>query len=292
MYASHADEAAVNALFAEFSVETGIPVVTRFGRASEQAGALIAKTDEPRADVLFATAVHELWRAADEGALRPLGGIAAKAGVPAALRDPDDAWTAISYVEARILVDGRVLDAAAVDSFEYLAEPALAGRLCLTGPDQPVNRAVIAHWLDGHGRRPAERLVRGWLANLAKPPFAAERELVAAIAAGTCGAGIVSSAAGRPVIPGFARQPLAAVTPVPAIVNVEAAGISRHAGNPDAARRLIAWLLSEPVQARYPAAGGRLPASGSTVDAAVREVAVVGRENDEVLKLAERARYR
>ena len=62
---------------------------------------------------------------------------------------------------------------------------------------------------------------------------------VAALAAGDCGVGIVSSASGRPVVPGFRRQPLSVIRPLPRTGNVDAIGISRHASQPEAAGRLL-----------------------------------------------------
>jgi iron(III) transport system substrate-binding protein len=292
VYASHTDEAAVHAMFATFSEETGIAVAVEFGSADAQVDALIDKTDRPRADVLFQPAVQPLWRAAEEGALRPYRSDSVDAVVPGALRDPDGAWTAVAVEQARILVDSRAVDSTAISGFEYLADSTLGGKLCLTSASMPLNRAVIAQLIETHGRRPAEVIVRGWIANLAQPPFATEPELVAAIAAGTCAAGIVSSSAGRPVIPGFVRQPLAAVTPVPAVVNVEAIGISRHAAHPEAARRLVEWLLSDAVQRRYPADNGRQPAAGADPSTAGGRVGVVGLQDEEAFKLAERAGYR
>ena len=231
-----------------------------------------------------------IWRAAVEGALRPYRSEPADAVVAPGLRDPDGAWIAISRVEARIFVDTRSVDSASVTGFEYLADEALAGKLCLTSAALPINRAIIAELIAAHGRRPAEIIVRGWIRNLALPPFDTERELVAALAAGQCAAGIVSSAAGRPVIPGFVRQPLAAVTPVPAVVSVEAIGISRHATDPGAARQLIEWLLTSDVQQTYPADNDRLPSAHA--DTAGRRVSVIGEMDLEAVKLAERARYR
>jgi len=292
IYADLDAESGLAELLGDFTVETGIEVSIEFGSAERHVDALIARSDEPRADIIYSTHLQPVWRAAEEGALRPLRSENVAQRVPGSLRDPDGLWTAVSLVHARLLVDTRAIDQAAVAGYEFLADPALDGRVCLTQSAQPLNRAVIARLIDKHGRRPAERIVRGWIGNLAQPPFDTDAELVAAIAAETCGIGIVSSAAGRPIIPGFVRQPLAAVTPVPPVSNVEAVGISRHAGNPDAARRLIEWLLTDAVQATYPASRGLEPAVSGEPLLDGTPISVIGWQDAEAVLLAERARYR
>lgn len=279
-------------LFERFTNETGIPVRLVVGGDQAHADALLASTDSPRADLLLTADVQAIWRVAEEGGLRPHGSEFVEVRVPPALRDADGFWTALWQVDARLFVDRRTLDEQAVAGFEYLAEPAVAGRLCLTGSDKALNRAVIARLIDHHGRRGAELIVRGWVANLAQPPLASEQELVAALAAGDCGIGIVSSAAGRPIVPGFVQQPLSAVTPVPRVSNAVTIGVSRHATSPDAARQLIDWLLFDRVQTGYTETRGYRPAVEDDADDGGPHLGVAGRLDDEARKLAERARYR
>jgi iron(III) transport system substrate-binding protein len=292
VYADHDAESGLAELLDAFTAETGIDVSIVTGTAERHADALIDRSDDPKADVIFSTRLQPIWRAAEEGALRPILSDVVEARVPETLRDPDGLWTAVSVVHARLLVDTRAIDQALVTGYDYLADPSLDGRVCLTRSSLPLNRAVIARLIDRLGRRPAELVVRGWISNLAEPPFDTEAELVAAIAAGNCGVGIVSSATGRPIVPGFVRQPLSAVTPVPPVSNVETIGISRHAGNPDAARRLVEWLVSEVVQETYPASRGLEPAAGGEPLLDPTPVRVIGWQDAEAVLLAERARYR
>ncbi len=292
VYSSVESGDGLGALFERFTVETGIPITVVAGDAERHAQTLIEAADSPRADVFLSDNVQAIWRAAEEGALRPHGSDTVEAVVPAALRDTDGYWTALWQVDARLFVDRRALDEQAVDGFDYLADAAVEGRLCLTSSGHALNRAVIARLIDRHGRRAAELIVRGWVKNLARPPFASEAELVAALAAGECGIGIVSGAAGRPVVPGFVRQPLSAVTPVPRVGNAQTIGVSRHANSPVGATLLIDWLLSERVQADYPESRGYRPVVGTNTGSGDRPLGLAGRLDEEALKLAERARYR
>ena len=55
---------------------------------------VIGKQDVPRADVLVTSNAHDIWRAAERGALRPIESEEVNAR-PTAVRDPDRLWVAI-----------------------------------------------------------------------------------------------------------------------------------------------------------------------------------------------------
>jgi iron(III) transport system substrate-binding protein len=292
VYAGHGAADGLEDLFEGFTAETGVPVRLIVGSDDAHAELLIASTDSPRADLFLSGNVQAIWRVAEEGALRPHGSDFVDIRVPPELRDADGFWTALWQSDARLFVDKRSLDDQAVAGFEYLADPAVAGRLCLTSSDNPLNRAVIARLIDHHGRREAEIIVRGWVRNFAQPPMNSEKELVAALAAGDCGIGIVSSLAGRPIVPGFVRQPLSAVTPVPRVANAATIGVSRHATAPERARKLIEWLLFDRAQTTHPESLGYRPVVESGPTGSDVPLGLAGRLDEEVRKLAERARYR
>jgi iron(III) transport system substrate-binding protein len=226
--------------------------------------------------VLATRSVIDAWRAADESALRPLYSEPAREHVPAWARDPDDLWfgtKAHSAVIAHNLADGHADGVADVGT---LAEPRFAGMLCLSSSAIPVNRTVIATMIGELGDRPAELVVRGWIKNLAVPPFDDEAQLIKAIESGVCGIGIVSNTALD-----IATADLERLVPASWYADVETLGIARHARNPDGAAEFVEWLLANSVL-------------GSVVgDSSVsrENVSVVAWHSEDAIKLAERARY-
>ena len=72
VYASYGDEEYLPALFDSFTASTGIPVTVRHRREEQIVAEVIGNSGSPPADVLLTRAVHGIWQAADEGALRPL----------------------------------------------------------------------------------------------------------------------------------------------------------------------------------------------------------------------------
>lgn len=285
VYASYDDEQYLPALFAGFTEETGIPVNVRHSDARLITDDVIANRGSPPADVLLTTNVADVWRASDEAALRP---IAAEnfSNVPGYLRDPDRLWVAMGL---RVAVIMHGADAAnEPQAYTDLAAPAYRGQLCLSSSSLPVNRSLIAMLIAELGTRPAERIVRGWVRNLALPPFSSEADLREAIDAGTCGYGIVSSHIAT------ARH----IVPQPAYADIEGLGIGRHARYPESAQKLVDWMLSEGAQSKHArdangyAVHVRLLQPAVAEKASTKNIGLAGwHENDAVL-LSERAGYR
>ena len=300
VYASYADEDYLPALFAAFTRDTGTRVTVRHADAKAIVDKLIEKRGSPPADLLLTANVSGVWRAADEGALRPLGSDVVQQRVPAQLRDPDGYWTAVSLRTTQIIFDLQAFSAADVGRYEDLANPEFKDKLCLTTSTLAVNRSLIAHLIMVHGARPAEIIVRGWMQNLALPPFKSESELMRAIEAGTCSAGIVSSSGTHLLPPHDEVLRIVASTPAPAHVSVEAAGINRHAREPEAARQLLEWLLSPTAQQMHAGATATHQVIQSAAGQADSWSQQLGESNvaaaawldEDAVKLAERAGYR
>jgi iron(III) transport system substrate-binding protein len=228
---------------------------------------VIDKRDVPRADVLVTSNAHDIWRAAERGALRPIES-ADLGALPAGVRDPDRLWAAIDVRWHRILL--RDAAGPIVSSLDALGTDDFRGRLCLSSSALPVNRSLLAFLIEARGVREAERLVRRWVGNLARPPFASEAELLAVLRDGTCDVGIASSMADG--------EGMIGVNAEPATLDIVAIGIGRHAADPEAAQRLVEWLLA---RRRFELADGD-----------VAFVGIAGWRADEARLLAERAGYR
>ena len=287
VYADYDDEAYLPALFEAFRRETGIPVTVRSGDAKQLTDDVIANRGAPPADVLLTPGVADVWRAADEGALRPIAA-ANMADVAGFLRDPDDLWTALRMSVMMIAVGENVVVDELPTTYAALGDPAYKGTLCLSSSSLPVNRALIAMLIADLGPKPAERVVRGWVRNLALPVFDTESALLEALDAGTCTYGILSDS----LISG------GRILPEPAYVDVEGVGIARHARHPESAQRLVNWLLSADVQWRHARDTRAHPALANLPDAPIagkisrKNVGIAGWQDADALLLAERAGYR
>jgi len=267
VYASEDDPANLAPLFAAFTSDTGITITPVWGSSSANTAAVIAKQGLP-ADVLITSNAADIVLAAYEGALRPISTTTLDA-VHSALKDPDNLWASLQSRKAIIAASPTSDELATVD-FKALATEAYLGKICLSSIANSVNQSLIAWLIEDLERKAAERVVRGWVRNLAAPPFAHEAELVVALESGVCQFGILSDNA--------VTDGMRTVLPSPSYIDVSAMGVGRHAQNPERAQQLINWLI---VNQGPPEDGERMQ----------RNVAVAGWGNQEARLLAERAGF-
>lgn len=303
VYAAFEDDAYLQDLFAEYQEHSGVLVIVRRGKPAEIVNDLIENRISPPADVLMTRSVTDVWRAAEEGALRPLYSESTREQTPGWSRDPDDLWFGTGYRTAVVVHKMPELRDSNLPDFATLAESRFANTLCLSSSANTVNRTVIAMMIDAIGVRPAEIAVRGWIGNLALPVLDTEAQLIAAIDAGSCRIGIVSSASIAQAKADNAQLDVSVLTPATTYADIDGIGIARHARNPDGAAALAEWLLSTGTQSAYALKNFAYPANASakyadSLDAAGpdrvsdKNVGLVAWQEEAAAKLAERARYR
>lgn len=243
------------ALLAEFSEATSVPVSIKWGKSGENTDAVINKTGVP-ADILITDNVADIWRAADEGALRPIES-EALGDVSDLIRDRDRYWTSIGVHPA--VGVGKPDDEAVAG--DYAA--------CFLSSSHPLSRSFIANQIQAQGVRDAERFVRRFVAELEREPFETQNELVAAVRDGKCEVGIISNLQVQDLTL-LDQQGFDAVT-------VDAVGVGRHSRYPESAQLFVDWLIRErPVEVPELL---KIP------------VSVAGYRDEEARLLAERAGY-
>jgi iron(III) transport system substrate-binding protein len=268
VYATAESDAELRQRFAAFTTETSIPVTFRLDSSAANTDNVIANKGSPPADVLLTDNVADIWRAADQGALRPVSSGALE-NVNAVLRDPDRMWVA-EDVRFAAIAFSKSVKTVPVGDYASLAKSAVRGQLCLSSPLLPVNRALVAMLIDELGSRPAERIVRGWVMNLKVPPYETESELLEALASGECGYGILSS--------NVHDKAVRFVGPVPLYLNINGIGVVRHARYPESAQALVDWVIRN---------SELNPASSNG-----RNIGIAGWLDEDARLLADRAGYR
>lgn len=279
IYSGLADTERVTSLAREFTAATGVKVTLKHGESDLIVDAVIANNGAPAADVLLSPQIGGAWRAAEEGGLRALRSEALQA-VPVALRDPDGFWFGFSVDAAAIVYSIDIASTLAIDSYAGLADPAMQGKLCLSSSTIAVNRSLLAMLIATMETRPAERLVQGWLNNLAVAPYASEEKLLDAMQAGTCAVGIASESAFAKHAASSGNDSLRSLRPAAGFFEVEAAGVARHARHAENAQLFVEWLVEK---------GGL--SSERVAGLTQRNVGLAGWHADDAIKLAARRAY-
>ena len=301
------NEQLIKPLFDAYTAKTGVGV--RF--ITDKEGPLLARLQaegaNTPADLLVTVDAGNLWQAAEAGVLATVDSPVLEGNIPAQLRDPGDRWFGLSIRARPLVYSTERVKPSELVSYEDLADPKWKGRLCLRTSKKVYNQSLVAMMIARLGEAETARVVGGWVANLATEPFANDNQVMEAIDAGKCDVGIVNTyyfgrlAKERPGLKVAIAWPNQASSGVH--VNVSGAGVTRHAKNPDEARRLLEWLSSADAQGlfaslnlEYPANPAIAPdpavAAWGSFKADPANVADAGRLQAAAVMLMDRAGYR
>jgi len=301
---SERQEPLIKPIFDTFTRETGVQVRYLTDAAPVLIERLAAEGEATRADLFMAVDAGNLWRAAERGLLASTHSPVLDAQIPANLRDPDGQWVSLSLRARTIVYSTERVKPADLSTYEALAEPQWKGRLCLRSSKKVYNQSLAATMIARLGAEKTEAVLRGWVANLAAPPFADDTQLINAVSAGQCDVGLVNTYyLGRllkadpalPVTVFWPNQQDAGVH-----VNVSGAGITKYSKHKAQAQKLLEWLASDEAQDEFARLNFEFPAKpGIALDPIVAawgtfkadpvNVAEAGRRQAEAVRLMDRA---
>jgi iron(III) transport system substrate-binding protein len=255
----------VDQLFQEYGKERGIEVKSVTDDGAPLIQRLTAEGANSPADVFISVDAGDLWRATQAGLLQPIKSAALESAIPAHLRDPEGHWFGLAVRARTIAYSSARVKPADLATYAALADPRWKGKLCLRNGKAVYNQSLVAMFINDMGEEATERMVRGWIANLAAEPFANDTLMLKAIAAGQCDVGITNSYyLGRlqhdekdfPVQIFWADQAGKGTH-----VNISGGGVTKHAKNRAEALRFLEWLASPPIQQRFAAVNFEFPAN-------------------------------
>ena len=246
-------EELIRPLFEQFQQQSGMAVEVRYGGTAELAATILEEGDRSPADVFFAQDAGAL------GALKKAGRLATLdesllERVPATYRSPEGSWVGISG-RARVVVynTDRLKEADLPDDMDGFTDPAWKGRIGWA-PENGSFQAFVTALRVREGDEKALAWLKGIQANEPRV-FAKNSAIVAAVAAGEIDAGFVNhyylfgARKTNPDIAAenyyFPRQHAGT------LVNVAGAGVLASSDNQEAARSLVAFLLSPDAQAYF-----------------------------------------
>ncbi len=313
----------VQSAFAELVVYTDRPkailepIAQSFARASGESvrieelayASLVARlqseAESSSADLVFVKDMVFLQDLAKKNLFQTMS---ASPSVDSSMRTPF--WTAISSRARTIAFTTdqlRLEDPSVITTYEDLADPKWAGKLCMRSSNSSYNEALIGSLIERLGQAETEGVVRGWIANLAAPPFPNDTKVLEAIENGTCAVGIVNTyylagiLARNPNFPvsiRFLNQGAGGVH-----VNGSGIGIAATSKQQALAARFIDHLLSDQVQLEltsalfeYPAKTGLAPSTlirnWGTFQADANSWEKIGDRSAEAKALMSRVGYR
>jgi len=252
-----------------YSAETGVKINTIFVKEG-LAERVEAEGANSPADVLMMVDYGNLIDLEERGLTQPVQSAVLDAAVPENLRDPDHNWFALS-MRARVVYASkeRVTDKAI--TYEDLADPKWAGKVCIRSGQHPYNTSLIAAMIVKDGEPATKTWLEGVKANLGRKPGGGDRDVAKDILAGLCDVGV-----GNSYYVGLMRSgkggdeqkawgdAIDVILPtfkdgLGTHVNIAGAAIAKHAPNRDEAVKLLEYFASDEAQEMFAKANYEYP---------------------------------
>jgi iron(III) transport system substrate-binding protein len=238
----------IESAFEAWSQESGVAVDFLTGNDAELRERIAAEGEDTEADVYLTVDAGNLWAAAEDGIFQPLESPALDEAVPPELRDEQDRWFGLA-VRARTIVYNTDLVAAAdvPTTYDALADPAYAGRLCLRNANNDYQQSLVASMIAADGEDATVEILEGWARNA--EIYANDVELIEAMGAGACEVGIanhyylaraIDEDPDLPVDLIWADQGAGGTH-----INVSGGGVTKYADNPELGQQFLEWLGTE-----------------------------------------------
>ncbi len=242
----------IRPLFGAYTQETGIRVNYITGKAPVILQRIKSEGKRARADLLITVDAGNLWHAAQEGILQSVDSSILKKNIPTYLRDPGNKWFGLSVRARTIVYSTERVKPHNLSTYEDLAGFNWKGRLLLRTSKKVYNQSLVAMLIAEHGETKTEEIVKGWVANLAAPPFSSDTKVMEAIIAGQGDVGIINTYYYGRLLKKDPSIPLALFWPNQKAngvhVNISGAGLLTHAKHKTAAISFLEWLSSEKAQ--------------------------------------------
>lgn len=259
----------IQPLLDAYTKETGTTFNTIFVKEGLSERVAAEGANSP-ADILMTVDYGNLIDLVDRGLTQPVRSDVLEAAIPAALRGEAGDWFALS-MRARVFYvsKDRVQDTAL--TYEDLADPKWAGKVCIRSGQHPYNTSLLAAVITKDGRDGAKAWLEGVKANLARKPGGGDRDVAKDILAGICDIGVANSyyvGLMRSGAGGDEQKAWASAIDVvlPTFkdgsgthVNVSGAAVAKNAPNRDEAVKFLEFLVSDTAQAIYAKANFEYP---------------------------------
>jgi len=180
-------------LYADFTKQTGIKI-NRIELGDEPLLQRVkSEGANSPADVILLVDAARLWRAQIDGLFQPVDSKVLNERIPDNLRANDGSWFGFSTRARVIVYDKAKVKPTDVDTYEKLADPVNAGRVCTRSGSHPYMLSLLGAMVERNGEAAAEKWARGMVANMARPPRGGDTDQIKGVAAGECGVALTNS---------------------------------------------------------------------------------------------------
>jgi iron(III) transport system substrate-binding protein len=263
---SHRQPELIQPLIDAYTAETGDTVNIAFVDKG-MAERLVAEGDRSPADLVLTVDIARLMQIVEAGVTQPVESAVLEANIPETLRDPAGQWFGLTARARIVYASVDRVEPDEVTSYEDLADPKWAGRICTRSGLHDYNIALLSAVIAHHGEEAAKTWVEGLKANLARKPDGGDRDQVQAIAAGECDIAIGNTYYIGQMLADPEQKAAAEAVRIEFPVfdgdgvhlNISGMAMTKAAPNREAALRFMEWLAGDAAQQIYATTNNEYP---------------------------------
>ncbi len=254
----------VRPVMSRFTEKTGIEVVVHAGSATELVNKLRLEGRRTDADLFLSNdagtlqlgASHDLFLTLPEALL---------GDIPENYRDAAGQWVGLSARARVLVVNTRAEGLSEIDSVFDLAREEMDGRIAITNSANESFIAGVTVYLEAAGEEATRAWLEGLRRNAGGSAYARHRQVVNDVAAGRRAVGLVNHYYVIRHLDDTPDAPLKMIVPdqeegqIGVAWNVSGVGVARHSSQPEAAFKLVEFLVSEEGQAIFAGANREYP---------------------------------
>lgn len=301
------------ALYENFTKATGIKINRIEAGEDQLLQRMRAEGDKSPADVLITVDAGRLWRAQQNGLLQPLKNANLEKAIPAHLREAEGHWFGFSKRARVFVVNKDKVKPGDLARYEDLADPKWKGRLLIRSSTNVYMQSLAGSMIATLGEQATETWARAVVANLARAPKGGDTDQLKAVAAGEGDVAVSNTYYLARLINSSKAEDKDVASRLAVIfpnqgdrgthVNISGAGVAKYSPNKANAIKFLEYLASPEAQNyfakgnyEYPVIAGVplhpvIQAWGSFKEDQI-SAAVFGRNNEEALKLMDRAGWK
>ena len=184
-----------DALYAEFTKETGIAVNIVSGKGSALLQRLKAEGVNSPADIFFTVDAGNLWKVQKEKLFQSIQSKKVLKVVPVNLRGPNNEWTAVAKRARVIFYNPMNVDESEIKDLRYedLANPKWKNRIVIRSSSNMYNQSLVASLIASIGEKSTEEWAKKIVSNFTRKPQGNDRSQIMAVANGEADIAIANS---------------------------------------------------------------------------------------------------
>ena len=268
-----------DALYEEFTKETGIKVNIISGKGSALLERIKSEGKNSPADIFFTVDAGNLWKVQKEGLFQSIESKKILSSVPVELRGPNDEWTAVAKRARVIFYNPMKVKSSEIKNLTYedLANEEWRNRIVIRSSSNMYNQSLVASLIANLGEENTEIWANNFVKNFARKPQGNDRSQIIAVSNGEADLAIANSYYIGIMLSGSAGKEQQEAAKRVKIhfpnqndrgvhINISGAGILKNSPNTANANLFLEFLLSKRVQKymvdksfEYPIVEGVLP---------------------------------